>query len=228
MGTRKRITKKELKHDALLEGASKTTRFVEDHMNKVLIAAAVVVVVIVAWNFVNRSRRATEYEAGAALTTATQTLAAGLYEQAADQLQAVVDEYPGTRSAGSALCHLGAIRFQEGRYDDALSTFDDYLSRYGNSGILGTAAMEGRAAVLEQQREFLAAGDSYAELAERATDNPSAYARYMMAAVRAYRSEPDWERARNAAQRVIDKAPNSPLADQARMAAAEAEERMGA
>ncbi len=228
MGTRKRITKKELKHDALLESASKTSRFVEDHLNKILIGLAIAVVIVVAWNFVNRSRKATEFEAGAALTTATQTLAAGLYDEAADQYQMVLDEYPGTRSAGSALCHIGQIRYHQGRYDEALQAFEDYLSRYGNSGILGTAALEGRAAVLEQQRDFLAAGNGYAELAERASDNPTAYARYMLAAARAYRSQPDWERARNAAQQVIDKAPDTPYADEARMDVAEAEERMGA
>ncbi len=227
MGKRKRITKKELKHDALLESASKTSRFVEEHLNVLLVVLAVIVVAIVAWSFVNKSRKATELEAGAALTSATQSLASGLYDQAADQYQTVLDEYPGTRSAGSALCHIGQIRFQQGRFDDALAAFEEYLDRYGDSGILGTAALEGRAAVHEQQRDFIAAGDGYAALAERASDNPTAYARYMMAAVRAYRSEPDWEKAHDAAQRVLDNAPDSPLADQARMAAAEAEERMG-
>lgn len=228
MGTRKRITKKELKHDALLEGASKTTRFVEQHMNKTLFVLAALVIVIVVWNFASRSRKATELEAGAALTTATQVMSAGLISQAADQLQVVIDEYPGTRSAGSAMCHLGAIRFQEGRYDDALTSFEAYLDRYGTDGILGTAALEGRAAVLEQQREFIPAGEVYVELAHQAEDNPAAYSRYMMSAARVYKAQPDWERAADAAQQVIDKAPDTYLAGAARMALAEAQARIGA
>lgn len=226
MGTRKRLSKKQLKHDALLEGASNTTKFIEEHLNKLLIVVAVVVVVIVAWNFIGRSKRATENQASAALTTATQTLGAGLFTQAAEQLELVVAEYPGTRSAGAAICHLGTIHFHDGRHEEALARFDEYLNLYGRSGALGTTALEGRAAVLEQRRDFTEAAAAYEDLAERSADNPGAFTRYMMAAVRAYRSEPDWGAARAAAQQVIDKHPDSYLAAQARMSIAEAEARL--
>ena len=228
MGKRTRITKKDLKHDALLEGASKTTRFIEDHLNKVLIAAVVVIVVIVAWNFVGRSRRATELQANAALTNASQTLSAGLYAQAAEQLQMVITDYPGTRSAGAAVCYLGTIHFQEGRYEDALARFDEYLHRYGPEDIMGTTALEGRAAVLEQQREFAQAADAYQRLAQSAQDNPAAYAGYMLDAIRAHRSEANWEGVRDTATALIDKYPDAYMVDQARMALAEAQARLRA
>jgi len=228
VGTRKRITKKDLKHDALLESASKTTKFIEDHLNKVLIGALVAVVIIVGWNFVSRSRKATELQATAALTNASQTMSAGLYTQAAGQLEQVVAEFPGTRSAGAAVCYLGTIHFREGRYDEALQSFERYLDTYGERGILGTTALEGRAAVLEQQRDFTAAAQAYTDLATRARDSSSAYAAYMMDAVRVYRSDANWDMVAQTAQTIVDKYPDAYLADQARMALAEAQARTGA
>ena len=124
MGKRKRISRKQLKHDALVESASKTTRFVEEHMSKVAIAVVAVIVVVLGWNMLMRARRQAETEAYARLTNATQTLNSGIMGQASDQLQAIVAEYPGTRSAGAATCYLGALRFREGSYEEALGLFE--------------------------------------------------------------------------------------------------------
>ena len=227
MGKRKRITRKELKHDALLESASNTTKFIENHLSKVVIAVVAIIVVIFGWNMLMRARSATELEANAFLTSATQTLNSGMPAQGADQLQAIISEYPGTRSAGAATCYLGAFRFQEGSYDEALILFDDYLSRYDRSGTLYTVALEGKAAVLEQQRQFIEAADAYVQLARSSRDNPGAFSRHMLSAARCYRSEPDWARARGAAQEILDRHPDSYLAGDARMAVAEAQARAG-
>lgn len=219
------MTRRQLKHDALLESASKTTRFIEEHASKVVIAVVAIVVVVFGWNMLMRARRATESEAYAFLTTATQSLNSNIPGQATDQLEAVRAEYPGTRSAGAATCYLAAVRFREGNYADALDLFDEYLTRYDRSGTLRTLALEGKAAVLEQQRDFLAAADIYRQLAQSSHRNAAAFSRYMLHAARCYRSHPDWERARDAAQDVLDRHPDSYLAPEARAAVAEAEAR---
>ncbi|MBD3348038.1 MAG: tetratricopeptide repeat protein [Candidatus Eisenbacteria bacterium] len=228
LGTRKRISKKDLKHDALLESASKTTKFIEDHLNKVLIGVLVVVVAIVAWSFISKSKRATALQANAALTNATQALNSGLYAQAQEQLKQLTVQYPGTRSAGAAVCYLGTIHFQEGRFEEALASFNEYLDRYGRDGVLGITALEGKAAVLEQQREFVQAAATYEELAGLSSDNPPAYARYTLDAIRVYRSEADWQAVASAAERLLEEHPDARLAGQARMALAEARTRLQA
>jgi outer membrane protein assembly factor BamD (BamD/ComL family) len=225
LGKRKRITRKELKHDALLESASKTTRFIEDHLSKVVIAVVAIIVVTFGWNMLMRARRATELEANVFLTSATQALNSGMTGQASDQLQAIISEYPGTRSAAAATCYLGALRFQEGSYEEALALFDDYLARYDRTGTLHNLALEGKAAVLEQQRQFIPAADAYTRLARASRDNPDAFSRHMLNAARCYRSEPDWTRAHNAAQEVLDRYPDSYLAPEARMTISEADAR---
>lgn len=225
MGKRKRISKRELKHDPLLDSASKVTRLVEHHLPKVLIGLVGVVVVILVSMMVVRTRRATELDASAALTSATQALNSGLIEQAATQMSEVVADYPGTRSAGAATCYLGTIAYEQGRLDEAFERFEEYLSRYGGSGNLRQVALEGKASVHEQHREFAEAAQVYRDLARDARELPAAFSRFMVSALRCYRSASDWENAKLAATEIIQADPQSNFASEARVALAEVEAR---
>jgi outer membrane protein assembly factor BamD (BamD/ComL family) len=226
LGKRKRITKKSLKHDALVESAAKGTKFVEEHLNKILIGVALVVVVVLVAFMIMRGERAAELQASAALTGATQSLNAGLAAQASQQYQTVIDEYPGTASAGAATCYLGTILYQGGKYDDALQHFENYLTDYKQSPNLHRAALEGKAAVQEQQRAFPDAAATYLKLADEARDVPSSFSRYVLAAVRCYRSADDWQSVLDAANRLTQAYPDAQQAGEARMNAAEAEARL--
>lgn len=223
MGKRTRITKKQLKHDALLETTASATKFIEEHLNKVLIAVLAVVVVIVVIAMVGRSQRATEAAAAGELASATQTMNAGMISQAADQLQGIRDRYAGTRSAAAATCYLGSIAFQQGSFDEALAHFEEYLSRHTGNDTLDRTALEGKASVHEQHRDFAAAAAVYEELADDARRETGSRARYFMAAVRNYRSQPDWSAVARVAQVVIDENPDTPWESEARMVLAEAE-----
>jgi outer membrane protein assembly factor BamD (BamD/ComL family) len=225
LGKRKRISRKELKHDPLLDSASKVTRLVEHHLPKVLIGLVALVVVILVSMMVVRARRATELDAAAALTSASQALNSGLIEQAAQQMAEVVRDYPGTRSAGAATCYLGTIAYEQGNLDEALQHFEEYLSRYGGTGNLRLVALEGKASVHEQHREFALAAQVYRDLASEARDVPEAFSRFMLNAMRCYRSAADWENTRLAATEIIEADPESHFAGEARVALAEAEAR---
>ncbi len=227
MGKRKRITKKGLKHDALLETTAKGTKFIEDHLNKVLVGAAVVVVVVVIVALVVRGQRSTEIAANAELISASQTASSGLLAQATQQYQAVIDTYPGTRSAGAATCYLGTLYFQQQQYDPALAQFQIYLDNYGTSGNLGKVALEGKASVLEQRRDFLAAADIYKELAANATEQESTAARYLSDALRCYASANAWEEVRATAAHIVDRYAGTAWESTARTSLAEAEAALG-
>jgi tetratricopeptide (TPR) repeat protein len=228
LGKRKRISKKGLKHDALLETTAKGTKFIEEHLNKVLIGVAVVLVVAVVVVMVVRGQRATELAASADLMTASQSASSGLLAQASQEYQAVIDTYPGTRSAGAATCYLGTILFQQGQYDPALENFQAYLDRYGNKGTLGKVALEGKASVLEQRRDFEGAAEIYKELAEQSRELESTEARYLADAMRCYRSANDWMAVRETATQIVDNHPDTPWAGDARVNLAEADAQLGA
>jgi len=226
VGKRTRITRKSLKHDALLETASATTRFIEEHLNKILMAAVGVVVVVLVVAMVVRARRATELAASAALVTAQQTMNAGLLTQAAEQLQTVISQYPGTRSAGAAACYLGALFYQQGQHDQALVYFDDYLNSDG-SPTLRRAALEGKAAIHEDRREFAAAAAIFREIASEYPDSPTGHWRALQDAIRCYRSDGDWASVRDAAREMLDTYPDSAYVGEARAVLAEAQVHLG-
>ncbi|MCK4409843.1 MAG: hypothetical protein KAW67_07140 [Candidatus Eisenbacteria sp.] len=222
MGKRTRITKKGLKHDALLETTAKGTKFVEDHLNKVIMGVAAVLVVGVVVLMVVRGQKATELEASADLMTASQSASSGLLAQASQEYRAVIDAYPGTRSAGAATCYLGTILYQQQQYDPALANFQGYLDSYGKKGTLGKVALEGKASVLEQRREFTAAAAIYKELAAQSPDLESTVARYLADALRCYRSANDWQAVSETAAEIADNHPDTPWAGDARTNLAEA------
>jgi outer membrane protein assembly factor BamD (BamD/ComL family) len=222
VGRRKRISKKSLKHDALVESVSKSARFVEDHLNKVLIGAVAVLVIVFVVGMVVRSRRATELEANASLVTATQTLNSGLYGQAETLLNEVVTQYPGTRSARAATCYLGTVYFHQGDLQRAEEHFDGYLSSTSERGTLRTIALEGKAAVLEERNDLQGAADLYEQLAREAQQLDPVQARYLVEAMHAYRAAGDWERVAATAQRIIDEFPDTRAVSEARVTLAEA------
>lgn len=222
MGRRKRISKKDLKHDALVESVSKSARFVEDHLNKVLIGAVAVLVIVFVIGMVIRSRRATEFEANAALVTATQTLNAGLYGQAATLLNDVIAQYPGTRSARAASCYLGTVYYHQGDLELAMSHFEEYLTRSRERGTLRTIALEGKAAVLEERNDFAGAAGLYEQLASEAQHLDPVEARYLVEAMHAHKANGDWQRVAEIAQRIIDELGDTRAVGAARVALAEA------
>jgi len=226
LGRRKRISRKGLKHDALVETAAKSTKFVEEHLNKVIIGAVVVVVAVLAFNFIQRGRRAAEAEAGAQLAAATSTLNQGLSLQAMQQFEELIASHPGSQSAGAATCYLGVIRFHEGDHDEALARFDEYLRRYrGQSVTLRKTALEGKAAIYEQRREFAEAAQAYVQLADFAADQdePTAAAKSLSDAMRCHLSAGDWNAVAAIAARLLEDHGDTRWGQIARVRLAEAE-----
>ena len=222
MGKRTRVTKKALKHDALVETAARGTKVIEEHLNQILIGLAVVVVAAAAVFLVMRAQKNAAREASALLSVATESLASGMLAQASDQFTAIAEQYPGTRAAGAATCYLGSIRFHEKDYDGAMQHFETYLERFRDPGTLRTMAFSGKASILEQRRDFAGAADVYTQLAGELTDEPAAAALHLLSAIRCYRAEQNWQAMKDAAQRVIRDYPDTPSTGDARVALAEA------
>ncbi len=223
MGKRTRITKQQLKHDVLLETTAKGTKFIEEHLNKVLIGLAAVIVIIAVVAMVTRSRRATEIAAAAALAEASQALNSGLITQAQTQYESLIDLYPGTRGASAATCYLGSLAFTQQDYTKALAHFDTYLDRHRGDRTLDRLALEGKASVLEQQRAFAEAAAIYQDVAAHTDNEPVAAARYLNAAIRNLRAAGDWESVAAVSRDIIDTYPDTPWLDEARMTLAEAQ-----
>lgn len=226
MGKRRRISKRQLKHDKLLETAAKSTKFMEHHKNPVIVGTAVVLAAVLITMMVVRGQRSANLAANAALALGGESLDRGLYVRAEGQYQAVIDEFPGTDGAGAATCYMGTIAFRQGKYDQALEHFDAYLDKYSRPGPFQRIALEGRAAVLQQRRHFDSAASIYEDLAAQTADHPAIAARYLTSAATCYRALGDWSSLKRAAAAIVDRYPESPYALDARIALAEAEARI--
>jgi len=227
LGKRTRVTKKALKHDAFVDTTAKGTKFIEEHINRILIGAVVLVVAVGVVFLVVRGQRNAARQASALLSVATESLSSGLLAQASDQFTGLIEQYPGTRAAGAATCYLGTIRFHEKDFDGALQHFQTYLDRYRNPGNLRNLALTGKASILEHRREFAAAADAYLAIAADAGDQHATAALNLMNAVRCYRALQDWQSMKGTAERVVRDYPDTPSAGDARIALAEASGLLG-
>ena len=88
-----------------------------------------------------------------------------------NSLQAIVRDYPGKEVAAQAMLRLGDVYFQEGKFADAATTYQQFLTSFPRHNQT-PAALLGLAAVQEVGGNFEAAKGQYMQLV---TSHPDAY-----------------------------------------------------
>jgi len=90
---KKKLTKKELKHDPLLDTLEKGQQFYEENSKQILTGVvAVAVIIVLAWGWMN-NLETTRSEAMLASTKATIAAVTGMDDNVLAELERVVDEY---------------------------------------------------------------------------------------------------------------------------------------
>jgi tetratricopeptide (TPR) repeat protein len=162
----KKISKKELKHDALLDSLGRVTGFYEDNKKMVQYAlAALVVLVIGSYAFV-QNRATQNNDASAKLATVYpfydkdqyQIAIDGVPERKVTGLKSTVEEYGGTNAGNLARFYLANCYFNVGKYDEALSNFDDFSA---SEQYLVVSRLTGIAACYEAKREYGKAAEQF-------------------------------------------------------------------
>ncbi len=109
---KKKLTKKELKHDPLLDTLEKGQEFYEKNSKQILTSAvSVVVIIILVWGWMN-NRETTRSEAMLASTKATIAALGGMEDNVLAELERVVDEYGNNDAISQATYQLGVARLQ--------------------------------------------------------------------------------------------------------------------
>ncbi len=140
---KKKILKKEIKKDPVLEKISQAEHFIREKgkvLTYVLIAALVLVVLSVA--MIQSKRRANRVAAGE-LGMAEVALASGDIDNAIVQFEALIDKNPGTKSAGMATVLLAQTYINKDDYDSAEENFRRYIDDYTHEDMLTAAAYNG-------------------------------------------------------------------------------------
>jgi TolA-binding protein len=119
----------------------------------------------------------------------------------------VVQQFPKTRSAEEALIALGNLRYSEGKIDEALQIFDQYLTIF-RRGRFRVMAGLGKAYAQEAKGDLQGATQTLSQLLDREKNDPLAGEAYMSLA-RAYEGMKKPDDAMQVYGQVVEKYPQT-------------------
>ncbi len=168
---KKKITKREIKQDKLVESYFKFKTFYEEYQKQLLIGiGSFVLIVLLVIYLVNRSKEA-EQIASTELGLVMPIYDQNLYQQAIDGnpqkkikgLRYIVDEYGSTDAGEDAKIFLANSYFNLGKIDEALELYEDYS---GSNKIFRATANAGAAACYEIKNNHEKAIEHYLKAAK--------------------------------------------------------------
>lgn len=171
LAPKKKISKKEIKQDKLVETYFKTKTFFEENQRTILIAlGSLVVVILLVIYLVNRSRER-NIESTTLLGNVINLYDQGQFQQAIDGVPAkkikglkfIADEYGNTESGEAAKIFLANSYYQLGKYDEALKYYEDYD---GDNKLFQATAYAGAAACYEIKGNKEKAAELYLKAAK--------------------------------------------------------------
>jgi len=176
---KKRIAKKEIKEDTLVKISSEATVFYYENKKYVQYGIVALIVLIGAFYVMRKNRteaneKATSdlskvmaiYEAGATDPQQYTLAISGQPERNITGLKEIVDNGGGSSAGETARFYLANAYYYTGKYDDALTQYDNYS---GDSPILKAAAYAGLAACYEVKKDYAKAASAYERAAGAAT-----------------------------------------------------------
>lgn len=163
---KKKLSRKEIKQDKLVEFSDNALNFINEYQNKILLYGGILVVVVVAVIFFINQKSKTNDKAGLALSQVMSLYDAGAYLEAIEGRQGtnlvglknIVDEYGGTENGETAKIYLANCYSFLGRTEEANNLYDDYS---GNIDVFKAAALAGKASYLSFKEEYTEAADLY-------------------------------------------------------------------
>jgi tetratricopeptide (TPR) repeat protein len=155
----KKISKKELKHDALLDSMNKVTSFYGDNKKAIQYSLGALILLIVGVYAYTQNRNTKNEEASAKLGSVYSFYDQNQYQLAIDGiperkitgLKSIVGEYGGTDAGNLARFYLANSYFQLGKYDEALESFDDFDA---SEPYLVVSRLAGMASCYEAKKDY--------------------------------------------------------------------------
>ncbi len=166
----KKITKRELKQDALLITVAKATSWYEQHKKNIGIAVGVLAAIIIGSFIYAKNKADNNEKATAALGKVYTYFDNGQYTVAIDGvpernimgLKAIVENYGGTDSGNLAKFYLAGAYYELGKYDEALTFFQDFTA---TDPLMAVARLAGIAGCYEARGEYEKAAENFEKAA---------------------------------------------------------------
>jgi predicted negative regulator of RcsB-dependent stress response len=207
---KKKITKKELKHDPLLDSLEKGKEFYEENSKQIVTGISVVIVVfLLGWGWMNNIQ-STKNEAMLANTKTTIAAIQGVNSNVFAELEQIIDEYGSNDEVAQSALLLGTAKMDSGDFIGA----EELFSTLANSSDkqLKVAGKLKLAYLAEKQADHAAAAALYQTVANLdegwVSDNARLQAGY------AYLAAGDATQARNIVTSMLDEEPTGNLKEQ--------------
>jgi len=182
---RKKITRKELKRDPLMEALYRLRQWWMDHRARVSRYGGLTVVLLVLVVLVTRWRASQNEKATAEVGKAFVEFARGNYNTVIAQLSPLVDEYSGLKSFGNGLYLLARSELFVGDTTGAEEHYQRYLDDYGRDPLLKSGAQAGLGIIAEGSGNHPVAADFFKK-ASRSAPTASLRQQYAIYAGRNY------------------------------------------
>lgn len=174
----KKLSRKEIKQDKLVELYYKSQTFFEENKNKVIIYAGVLAVVVIGVILYLNYRNTQNEEAEIQLAKVIDLYDNGAYLEAIEGIQnknviglkKIVDEYGSTANGETAKMYLANCYEALGKTDEALKYYKDYS---GNIDIFQAAALAGQAGIVASEKKYQEAAELYLKASRVSKTNVS-------------------------------------------------------
>ena len=177
---KKKLSKKEIKQDKLIELYYNFENFFNEYKSKILTYAGIVVVAAAAVYFYLNHQAEQNEKAGLELSRVMDFFNQGAYLEAIEGkegsniigLKKIVEEYDGTENGETAKIYLADCYDYLGNYDEAFKYYKDYD---GSIGFLKATALAGQAGYYAEQKNYEKSADMYLEaskISEINSQNP--------------------------------------------------------
>ena len=167
---RKRLSKREIKEDPLVTKYMQVKQFWINHRKEFDIIVGVIAVVVIIGFLMMKSKRSAEIKANSQLAIPETYYHFHDYERAMPELETIIEQYPGTHSAGMAIFFLANIYYDKAEYDEAYNYYEMYLDDYSEEDIFISSCLAGKAACLENKENYKQAADLYFKAVKKYPD----------------------------------------------------------
>lgn len=158
---RKKISKREIKEEALVTYFTKAQDFYNLYSKQIQIGALVVAVVLALVFMMARSKKRAEIAAAGKLGVVEQTYYQGDFQRVIPELIVIQKNFSGTPSAGRAVFFLANSYFWTGNFVEAEKSYRQYVDQYGHRPDMTAASLAGLGACLEARKQFSRAAEQY-------------------------------------------------------------------
>jgi len=206
---KRKINKKDLKKDPLLDSLMNAQSFYEGNKNSIIyaVAGALVIVLIIMWG--TSIMEETEMEATTLLGKAQIEYDQFNYSKSRDFLNVLKEGYSGTDAAEQGNFLLANLNFNEKRFEEARVLFEDFTGSYSGNDLLLSSGYAGIAACQETENNYTGAAENYKK-AYTAAGKLIQSAEYLYLAGLNFQNAGDANQAKDMFQKVIDEFPDSP------------------